>query len=34
MSNNPTTFLIPPSHDQAAFTVSHGPTKVDILIAY
>ena len=34
VSNNPTTFLTPPSHDQAAFTVSHGPTKVDIEIKY
>jgi len=34
VSNNPTTFLTPPSHDQAAFAVSHGPTRVDILIKY
>ena len=34
MSNNPTTLLTPPSHDQAAFTVSHGPTRVDIEIKY
>jgi uncharacterized protein (DUF2141 family) len=34
VSNNPTIFLIPPSHDQAAFTVSHGPTRVDIEIKY
>ena len=34
MSNNPTTLLTPPSHDQAAFAVSHGRTKVDIEIKY
>jgi uncharacterized protein (DUF2141 family) len=34
VSNNPTTFLIPPSHDQAAFTVSHSPMRVDIEIKY
>ena len=34
MSNNPTTFLTPPSHDQAAFEVSHGSMKVDIEIKY
>ena len=34
VSNNPTTFLTPPSHDQAAFAVSHGPTKVYIEIKY
>ena len=34
MSNNPTTFLTPPSHDQAAFTVSHGRTSRDIEIKY
>lgn len=34
VSNNPTTFLTPPSHDQAAFTVAHGPTRVDIEIKY
>jgi uncharacterized protein (DUF2141 family) len=34
VSNNPSTFLTPPSHDQAAFRVSHGPTKVDIEIKY
>jgi len=34
MSNNPATFLAPPSHDQAAFAVSHGRTRVDIEIKY
>ena len=34
VSNNPKTFLGSPSHDQAAFTVSHGLTKVDIEIKY
>jgi uncharacterized protein (DUF2141 family) len=34
VSNNPTTFLTPPSHDQAAFTVSRGHTRVDIEIKY
>ncbi len=34
MSNNPSTFLAPPSHDQASFVVSHGRTKVDIEIKY
>ena len=34
VSNNPATFLAPPSHDQAAFAVSHGRTKVDIEIEY
>lgn len=34
VSNNPTTFLAPPSHNQAAFAVSHGRTSVDIEIKY
>ena len=34
VSNNPSTFLAPPSHDQASFVVSHGRTKVDIEIKY
>jgi uncharacterized protein (DUF2141 family) len=34
VSNNPATFLAPPSHDQAAFAVSHGRTRVDIEIKY
>jgi uncharacterized protein (DUF2141 family) len=34
VSNNPTTFLTPPSHDQAAFAVSRGRTRVDIEIKY
>ena len=34
VSNNPTTFLTPPSHDQAAFAVAHGRTRVDIEIKY
>jgi uncharacterized protein (DUF2141 family) len=34
MSNNPKTFLGPPSHTEASFAVSHGSTKVDIFIRY
>lgn len=34
VSNNPTTFLAPPNHNQAAFAVSHGRTRVDIEIKY
>ena len=34
VSNNPATFLAPPSHDQAAFAVSHGRTRVNIEIKY
>jgi uncharacterized protein (DUF2141 family) len=34
VSNNPTTFLAPPSHAQASFAVSHGRTRVDIEIKY
>jgi uncharacterized protein (DUF2141 family) len=34
VSNNPTTFLAPPSHAQAAFAVSRGRTCVDIEIKY
>ena len=34
VSNNPKTFLAPPSHDRAAFGVSNGPTRVDIEIKY
>ena len=34
VSNNPATFLAPPSHDQAAFAVSRGRTHVDIEIKY
>jgi uncharacterized protein (DUF2141 family) len=34
VSNNPKTFLGSPTHDQAAFKVSQGPTRVDIEIKY
>jgi uncharacterized protein (DUF2141 family) len=34
VSNNPKTFIGSPSHDQAAFTVSQGRTKVDIELKY
>ena len=33
VSNNPTT-LLPTSHDQAAFAVSHGRTRVNIEISH
>lgn len=34
VSNNPKTFLAPPSHDQAAFEVSNGQMSVDIELKY
>ena len=34
VSNNPSTLLAPPSHDQAAFAVSRDRTRVDIEIKY
>jgi uncharacterized protein (DUF2141 family) len=34
VSNNPTIFLTPPSHDQAAFAVSNGRTQVEIVLKY
>ncbi|MCZ7627422.1 MAG: hypothetical protein C3F12_04160 [Candidatus Methylomirabilota bacterium] len=33
-SNNPTLLVGPPSHAQAAFQVSHGPTRIDIQLNY
>ena len=34
VSNNPSMFLVPPSHEQAAFQVDSGVRRIDIRLKY